>query len=181
MFAFLSTHVRGYCHPWLGTEIRLVWSYRFTIMTVDILLQEPVSLYLVDVNIYCGNLLTSGVWIGLVSMRTVEDVRRWCLLALLRPFVIGLSSEVLTFFQSMQNIFICGICDTELCTECWQPSHKPALGPQLVIFQCCVPFPQDWETNLRLRSVTSRSRSQRYLTSFSAVIHNNCTRASSRH
>jgi len=69
-------------------------------MTVDILLQEPVSLYLVDVNIYCGNFLTSGVGIGLVSMRTVEDVWRWCLFALLRPFIIGLSSEVLTFLQS---------------------------------------------------------------------------------
>ena len=105
MFAFLSTHVWSYCHSGLWTEVRLVWSNWFTIMTVDVLLKKPVSLDLIDVNIDCWNLLASGVGVGLVSMRPIEDVGGWSLLALLRPFIIWLSSEVFTLLQSMQNCF----------------------------------------------------------------------------
>ena len=105
MFAFLSTHVWSYCHSGLWTEVGLVWSNWFTIMTVDVLLKKPVSLDLIDVNIDCWNLLASGVGVGLVSMWPIEDVGRWSLLTLLRPFIIRLSSEVFTLLQSMQNCF----------------------------------------------------------------------------
>ena len=61
--------------------------------------------HLIDIHIDCRNLLASWVGVGLVSMWPIEDVGGWSLLALLRPFIIWLSSEVFTLLQSMQNCF----------------------------------------------------------------------------
>lgn len=88
-------------HPWLWTKIWLVGSDRFAVVTVDILLEEPVPGHVGQLHLDHGDLLAAGVGVGPVAVRAEQDVGRGCLSSTLRPFVPRLESEVLPLLQSV--------------------------------------------------------------------------------
>ena len=57
----LIADIGGDGHPGLRTEIGLVGSDGFPIVTVDVLLQEPVTTHVGQLHLHHGDLLTSGV------------------------------------------------------------------------------------------------------------------------
>ena len=97
----LSADIGGDGHPGLWTEIGLVGSDWFSIVTVDILLQVPVPLHLSQLHLHHGDLLAPGVGVCPVAVGTKEDVGRGGLTSLLGPLVPGLESEVLPLLQSV--------------------------------------------------------------------------------
>ena len=96
----LSADIGGDGHLGLRAEIGLVGSDGFPVVTVDILLEEPVPGHLLQLHLHHGDLLAPGVGVGPVAVGSVEDVGRGRLISLLRPFVPWLESEVLPLLQS---------------------------------------------------------------------------------
>ena len=96
----LSADIGGDGHPGLWTEIGLVGSDWFAIVTVDILLEVPVPGHIAQLHLHHGDLLAPGVRVGPVAVRPEEDVWRGCLSSPLWPLVPWLESEVLPLLQS---------------------------------------------------------------------------------
>ena len=101
---FLIGDIGADWESWLRTQIWLVGSEGFAIVTVDVLLEEPVALNLPQLHLHHGDLLAPGVGEGSVAVRSEEDVGRGRLFSPLWPLIPGLGSEVFSLLQSDFNV-----------------------------------------------------------------------------